>query len=204
MNPDPYLYGVALGRVRREKSGCGSKGCFWIWGRVWINLLVSDRDISKKWPQVSITWQLHYRACAMTYHLICATATSTLSMRDIEPKLRAIINPYLLGVYLEIPTEDLDLFRANHPNNVTQQKTDVINYWLQNSEDISWDALARAVERMGGHGNVVSRLRKLAKGGSNQESEQGMDSCIFSTLPVLNLASIHAMRFLTGDWGLDS
>lgn len=92
-------------------------------------------------------------------------------MREIEPELRAISNPYLLGVHLEIPTEDLELFRANHPNNFIQQRTDVINYWLQNSKNISWDALARAVERMRGHRNLVSRLRKLAIGEANQESE---------------------------------
>ena len=103
-------------------------------------------------------------------------------MREVELELRAIVDPYLLGVHLEIPTEDLDLFRANHPNNITQQRTDVINYWLQNSEDITWDSLARAVERMGGRGNLVSRLRKLAEGGANQESEQGMIPCIHISL----------------------
>ena len=103
--------------------------------------------------------------------LYVTASSPALSMREIEPELRAISNPYLLGVHLEIPTEDLELFRANHPNNFIQQRTDVINYWLQNSKNISWDALARAVERMRGHRNLVSRLRKLATGGATQESE---------------------------------
>ena len=122
---------------------------------------------------------LHNIYGVSTWFLYITASSPVLSVGEIEPELRAIVNPYLLGVHLEIPTEDLDLFKANHPNNVTHQRTDVINYWLQNSEDISWDALARAVARMGRHGNLVSRLRKLAKGvpvppAASQPSERGI------------------------------
>ena len=106
-------------------------------------------------------------------------------MREIEPKLRGIVDPYLLGVHLEIPTEDLEQFRANYPGNVAQQRIDVINYWLNNSKDITWEALARAVEEMGGHKNLVTTLKKLAKGSvaSQQElSVTGSDS--FSLLVI--------------------
>ena len=37
--------------------------------------------------------------------------------------------------------------------------TEVIKYWLRNSADCSWEALASAVEKMGGHGNLAKKLR---------------------------------------------
>ena len=36
---------------------------------------------------------------------------------------------------------------------------EVIKYWLRNSSDCSWGALATAVEKMGGHGNLVEKLK---------------------------------------------
>ena len=35
---------------------------------------------------------------------------------------------------------------------------EVIAYWLRNN-NCSWGALASVVEKMGGHGNLVKRLR---------------------------------------------
>ena len=39
----------------------------------------------------------------------------------------------------------------------------MIKYWLRNSPDPSWSTLANAVERMGGHANLVERLRSKEK-----------------------------------------
>ena len=63
----------------------------------------------------------------------------------------------------------------------------MIIYWLKNYDDTTWNVLARAVEKVGGHKNVVTRLRTLAKGvagpeetgdeakgSENQDSESGM------------------------------
>lgn len=39
--------------------------------------------------------------------------------------------------------------------------TEVIKYWYNNNSDCSWEALAKAVERMGSHRNLVKQLREL-------------------------------------------
>ena len=51
---------------------------------------------------------------------------------------------------------------------------EVIEYWLKN-HDATWEALARAVEKMpGGHTNIAAtRLRNLAKGAASLESTEG-------------------------------
>jgi hypothetical protein len=40
---------------------------------------------------------------------------------------------------------------------------EVIEYWLHNSSDCSWEALAGAVEKMGVHRNLVEKLRDRQK-----------------------------------------
>ena len=49
---------------------------------------------------------------------------------------------------------------------------EVINYWLRNSTECSWEALASAVEKMGGHGNLVKRLRDRHLGALKSATEQ--------------------------------
>ena len=101
-------------------------------------------------------------------------------MREAEPELREINNPHLLGVHLGIPTEDLKRFEEDHRGDVTRQRTEVINYWLRNFVDTTWNTLATAVERIGGHRLLVTRLRSLAQGPS-QENEPGMFGIILLT-----------------------
>ena len=115
----------------------------------------------------------------------------TLSLQNIEPELREINNPYKLGIHLGIPSADLKRFEKEHPNDITRQTIEVIEYWLQNhGDDASWEALARAVEKVpGGHTNVATRLRNIAmgvaslegaegeaKGSENQKNELGMST----------------------------
>ena len=51
----------------------------------------------------------------------------------------------------------------------------MIEYWLKNHGDgATWEALAKAVEKVpGGHTNIATRLRKLAKGVATLEGAEG-------------------------------
>ena len=64
-----------------------------------------------------------------------------------------------LGVKLEVPPSTLYIIESNHPHDAKRCKTEVLNWWLENALEISWEKLARAVEAVGGHATVAKRLR---------------------------------------------
>ena len=82
---------------------------------------------------------------------------------DIVSALKEITNPYLLGINLGIEPYELEKIEKNYPRDVDTQIAKLIAFWLSNSSDCSWGALASAVEKMGGHGNLVKRLRDRYK-----------------------------------------
>ena len=82
---------------------------------------------------------------------------------DIVSSLEEITKPHKLGMHLGVETYKLEKIEENYPRNVDRQMAEVIKHWLRNSSDCSWGALASAVEKMGGHGNLVKRLRDRHK-----------------------------------------
>ena len=78
---------------------------------------------------------------------------------DIVSALEEITDPYLLGIQLGIKAHELKKIEKNYPQDVDRQMAEVINYRLHNGTECSWEALASAVEKMGGHENLVKRLR---------------------------------------------
>ena len=78
---------------------------------------------------------------------------------EIIPVIKEITDPYRLGVQLGIEPPELKKIEKNYPQDVDRQMVEVIEYWLRNSSDCSWGALAIAVEKMGGHGNLVQGLK---------------------------------------------
>lgn len=84
-----------------------------------------------------------------------------LQLNDIDLALEEVTDPYRLGIYLGIKEHELEIFEKNYPRDAKRQKIEVIKYWLRNYTDCTWEALANAVEKMGGHGNLVKRLRDM-------------------------------------------
>jgi hypothetical protein len=82
---------------------------------------------------------------------------------EILSAIKEITKPHKLGMHLHIPPHELEKIEENFPRDVDRQRTEVIKYWLRNSSDCSWEALARAVEEMGGHRNLVEKLRDRQK-----------------------------------------
>ena len=80
---------------------------------------------------------------------------------EIVSVLKEITEPYQLGIYLDIETHELDKFEKNFPRNVDRQTIEVIKQWQHNNMDCSWEVLANAVEKMGGHADLVRRLRDM-------------------------------------------
>ena len=99
----------------------------------------------------------HIHVCS-EYH---SFPIGQLSLLNIELELKQINDPYQLGIHLGLPTEVLEQIEKDYPSNIIRQRTEVIKYWLRNSATPTWEKLAASVERIGGYGILVKRLRDL-------------------------------------------
>lgn len=64
-----------------------------------------------------------------------------------------------LGVQLGVGLEKLREIEKDHPQDAKRCKTEVLDWWLQNGSEISWNKLAQALDAMGGHATLVQNLR---------------------------------------------
>ena len=60
-----------------------------------------------------------------------------------------------LGGCLDIPQGRLSTFKTNHPNDADGELMDVINYWIDNDGEASWERLATALEEC--HHTVIAK-----------------------------------------------
>ena len=70
---------------------------------------------------------------------------------------------YQLGVQLDIPSGMLKTIESNYPCDVQRCMTEVLDFWLRNAPERSWEKLTEALEAMGGYGVLVKKLRKYPK-----------------------------------------
>ena len=70
---------------------------------------------------------------------------------------------HTLGIQLGVEYYILKRIEKNC-GDIEQCKAEVIDFWLRNDSEPTWNGLARAVEDMGGHANVVQTLRANHKG----------------------------------------
>ena len=88
-----------------------------------------------------------------------------LTLREVENELREVTGWYQLGLQLEVAPFKLREIEKDHPQDSQRCKSEVLNWWLQNAQEVSWEKLAQALEAMGGHAAVARKLRnKVPKG----------------------------------------
>ena len=75
-------------------------------------------------------------------------------------QLKDINNITPLGAQLDIPMPKIHQIQKENKD-LECQKIEMIYFWLSNSErsDCSWKRLAEALNCVGGHGRLVSRLK---------------------------------------------
>ena len=73
-------------------------------------------------------------------------------------------NWHSLGVQLGIETSVLKRIEKDRSADTERCKTEVIDHWLKNDSEPTWNGLACAVEDMGGHAKVVQTLRANHEG----------------------------------------
>ena len=105
-----------------------------------------------------------YGICLPIYlSIFSSTAVSThLTLKEIENELKEVTAAdwYPLGIQLGLRPPKLKEIELYNLRDAQRCKLDILDWWLQNAPVISWEELASAVEGMGGHSNVVQRLRK--------------------------------------------
>ena len=92
-------------------------------------------------------------------------ANALLQLKDINN-----IGP--LGVHLHIPLSKIRQIEQENKD-IERQKIEMIDFWLGNSKpsDCSWERLAEALNCVGGHSRLVSRLKNKLENNSLPEAE---------------------------------
>ena len=93
----------------------------------------------------------------------CFSADSTqLTLKEIQNELREVTAAkwYQLGLQLEIPSGTLKTIESNYPHDVQRCMTEVLDFWLRNAPECSWEKLTEPLEAMGGYGLLVKKLER--------------------------------------------
>ena len=107
-----------------------------------------------------MVWNTQLVSC-VTYFCFSAACTP-LRLKEIQNELNEIAAAewYQLGIQLEIPVATLRNIDHEQPRDAQRCMTEILNWWLQNAPECSWEKLTEAVEAMDGCRTLVERLRK--------------------------------------------
>ena len=63
-----------------------------------------------------------------------------------------------LGIQLNVPTHILTNIDRDNPGNESGKLSAVLQYWVDN-ETASWEKIVEALQRIGGHGNIITNIQ---------------------------------------------
>ena len=81
----------------------------------------------------------------------------TPQLCDLVIELK-MVDWYRLGVQLEVPTDKLDKIEEDYRSQSEKQLTKVLDYWLLNEPNPTWDKICEVLRKMGGFGRIVCDL----------------------------------------------
>ena len=87
-------------------------------------------------------------------------ALTELTLREIQNELSEVTHWYSLGIQLGLAPGTLYNIESNHPHDADRCKIDVLDWWLRNEQDATWEKLAQALEAVRGHDVLVQKLRE--------------------------------------------
>ena len=71
------------------------------------------------------------------------------------------------AVALGVPKRVVEESRMNHPSDIYRVKSDSLSWWIANAEDLTWEAIAKALESPGvDERNLAKKIR--TKQGNNK------------------------------------
>ena len=89
-------------------------------------------------------------------------ASTDLTIKEIDDEMREVtaVDWLPLGVELGIQPAKLREIEMDHHGNVRHCKHELLSWWLQSTLEVSWNALADALEKTGGYDALAQRLRR--------------------------------------------
>ena len=72
--------------------------------------------------------------------------------------LRDISRPVELGLQFGIDYGSLKRIEKDNRSDIGRQMIEVINFWLENFTECSWETLAKAIRSLGGHDLLVDKI----------------------------------------------
>lgn len=93
-----------------------------------------------------------------------------LTLSEVESELRDVTAAdwFTLGVKLGIKTAKLREIETDHPRDVQRCKLEVLDWWLRNIPQVSWEKLADVLHNIGGYDALAQRLKKkMPRNGKN-------------------------------------
>ena len=94
-------------------------------------------------------------------------------MIDLVRELELIVDWYLLGICLNLKVHRLKCIEENYSHDVTCCKIEVLTLWLDNTTTTTWEAVAKAVGRMGTHDRVADTIRNKYITSTSTTSNRG-------------------------------
>ena len=88
--------------------------------------------------------------------------STCLTLTEIEYEMREVTAAdwFPLGVQLGIRPAKLREIEKDHPGDVWRCKFELLDWWHRNAKEVSWNALAHALEKTGGYGALAQKLRR--------------------------------------------
>ena len=83
-----------------------------------------------------------------------------LTLKDLSTELAQVVDWYHCGIQLGVPAEELDKIEHNYPQEESRCRLEMLKRWLMNDPHASWEKVITALQNMGGHGVLVSRIKQ--------------------------------------------
>jgi hypothetical protein len=63
-----------------------------------------------------------------------------------------------LGIQLDVPRHILKNFDRDYPHDSSRKLSEVLQYWINNEPEPSWEKILQALQRIGGHRNIITNV----------------------------------------------
>lgn len=99
------------------------------------------------------------------YSFICIPANRPrLTLREVQNELTEVVDWFPLGVQLGVGLPKLKQFQMDYPSDTQRCKTEVLDWWIRNSRECSWETLAEALKTIE-HEVLAENLRRKMRRG---------------------------------------
>ena len=95
-----------------------------------------------------------------------------LSIKNVTNALRHVTAWHNLGIQLDIPACKLTEIQYNNPQDNSRCKSEMLSYWFDNANKLSWDVIADALEKID-HCKLANEIR-------GHPSEGMLEYCVWN------------------------